>query len=196
MNLTRRAFLIIALQIAALLAMVGMKQWTLNTGTPLVLETAPVDPRSLFSGDYVRLSYTISTLRLDQLAGDKDFRRRDPVYVVLQQGTPYATPLSVHHAMPAIAPGQVVLRGEVEYATDYTWNPRTMKSEPGKSLSVHYGIESYYVQEGTGRALERPAGNEKVSVRVAVDRYGQAGILAILLDGKERYRESLLRTSD
>ncbi len=191
MNTTLRTLLIIALQIAALLAMIGMKQWTLDTGTPVVLETAPVDPRSLFSGDYVRLSYTISTPRLEQLGGDKEFRRRDPVYVVLQPGTPYATPVAVTHALPALSPGQVAIRGEVQYVSNYAWNAETRKSEPAKNITVRYGIESYYVQEGTGRALERPAGNEKVSVRVAVDRYGQAGILAILLDGKERYEERL-----
>lgn len=192
MGMKWRTALVVTLQIAALLGMVGMKQWTLDTGIPVVLETAPVDPRSLFSGDYVRLHYTISTLRLGDLAGDKDFRRHDAVYVVLQQGTPYATPVSVQHAMPTAGAGQVVLRGDVEYMSDYVWNAQTRKSEPAKNISVHYGIESYYVQEGTGGTLERPEGHEKVSVRVAVDRNGQAGILAILLDGKERYEEHLL----
>lgn len=192
MSMKWRATLVIVLQIAALLGMIGMKQWTLDTGTPVVLETAPVDPRSLFSGDYVRLSYTISNLRLEQLGGDKDFKRHDSVYVVLQTGTPYATPVSVHRTLPPVSAGQVVIKGEVKYVNDSFWNPQTRQSEKVKNLSVHYGIENYYVQEGTGRALERPAGNEKVAVRVAADRYGKAGILAILVNGQERYVESLL----
>lgn len=57
---------------------------------------------------------------------------------------------------------------------------------------MHYGIENYYVTEGTGGELERPADNAKVAVRVAVDRFGGAGISAILLNGKERYVEKLL----
>ncbi len=192
MSIRLRAALIIAVQVIALLAMIGMKQWTLSTGTPIVLETAPIDPRSLFSGDYVRLSYAISNLRLDALAGDKDFKRHDEVYVVLQQDAPYARAVSVHHAMPPAGAGQVVIRGEVQYASDSLWNPQTSKAETAKSLSVHYGIENYYVPEGTGHALERPAANEKVSVRAAVDRYGTAGILAILVNGEARYAESLL----
>ena len=35
--------LVVALQSAALLAMIAIKQWTLATGTPVVLETVPVD---------------------------------------------------------------------------------------------------------------------------------------------------------
>lgn len=192
MNLTARVILILAVQIAALLGMIGMKQWTLNTGVPVVLETAPIDPRSLFSGDYVRLNYTISSLMLNPLAGDKDFKRHDTVYVVLQIAQPYATPVSTHHQMPQLASGQVALKGEVEYASDTHWNQQTRQLEPAKSLNVHYGIENYYVAEGSGRELERPADNAKVSVRVAVDRFGNGGISAILLNGKERYMEKLL----
>lgn len=192
MNMTLRVTLILTLQIAALLGMVGIKQWTLNTGTPVVLETLPVDPRSLFSGDYVRLNYSISTLLLDQLGGDKEFKRHATVYVVLQAGEPYATPVSVHHHMPQLASGQLAIKGEVEYASTTRWNPQIRQLDPLPSLNVRYGIENYYVEEGTGRSLERPADNAKVTVRVAVDRFGNAGITAILLDGKERYEEKLL----
>lgn len=192
MSMKWRAALVIVLQITALLGMIGMKQWTLDTGTPVELETVPVDPRSLFSGDYVRLNYTISNLKLEQLEGDKDFKRHDSAYVVLQSGTPYAMPVSVHRTLPSVASGQVVIKGEVKYINDSFWNPQTRQSENIKNMSVHYGIENYYVQEGTGRALERPAANEKVTVRVAVDRYGKAGILAILINGQQRYMESLL----
>lgn len=192
MSVRWRTALVMVLQIAALLGMIAMKQWTLGTGTPVVLETAPVDPRSLFSGDYVRLGYTISNLNLEKLAGDKDFKRYETVYVVLQPGARHAAPVSVHHAMPSPGAGQVVIKGQVESAGDFFWNPQTADAEKARNISVHYGIETYYVQEGTGGALERPAGNEKVSVRVAVDRYGNAGILAILINGQEQYVESLL----
>lgn len=191
MNMTLRVILILVVQIAALLGMISIKQWTLNSGTPVVLETLPVDPRSLFSGDYVRLNYSISTLQLDQLGGDKEFKRHDAVYVVLQAAAPYATPVSAHHHLPQLASGQIVIKGEVEYASNTRWNQQTRQLDPAKSLSVHYGIENYYIEEGTGSTLERPADNAKVTVRVAVDRFGNAGISAILLNGKERYVERL-----
>ena len=48
--------LVVLLQTAALVGMVAIKQRTLITGTPVLLKTEPVDPRSLFRGDYVILS--------------------------------------------------------------------------------------------------------------------------------------------
>jgi uncharacterized membrane-anchored protein len=58
-------------------------------------------------------------------------------------------------------------------------------------LTVRYGIENYFVPEGEGRDLERPKPGEKVSTRVAVDRFGNAGIKAVLVNGQPRYTETL-----
>lgn len=193
MNLAPRIIIIIALQTAALATMIGMKQWTLNNGTPIVLKTQPIDPRSLFSGDYVRLNYTISRLKLDELGGEKDFEHRDRVYVLLQPGDDgYWQAVSAHHAPPVAGSGQVVIKGEVEYVGNEPW--RAAPGEPTttvKTMQVHYGIENYYVPEGEGRALERPKADEVVSIRVAVDRYGNTGIKAVLVNGAERYTEKL-----
>lgn len=186
-----RLVTVVLLQVLALLAMVGMKQWTLNTGTPVVLETAPIDPRSLFSGDYVRLNYKISQLRLDDLGGDRDFKAHETVYVLLKMGEPYWQPVSVHHAMPALPPGHVAMKGEIQYVGGELWNPQQQKFEKATHLTVRYGVENYYVPEGKGRELERPKQGETVSIRLAVDRFGNAGIKAVLVNGRERYVESL-----
>ena len=67
MKLWTKIALLVLVQIGALVAMIANKQWTLNTGTPVLLQTAPVDPRSLFMGDYARLAYSISQLPLDEI---------------------------------------------------------------------------------------------------------------------------------
>lgn len=36
------------------------KEWILHTGRPLLLELAPVDPRSMMQGDYMRLNYRVA----------------------------------------------------------------------------------------------------------------------------------------
>ena len=56
MKLWLKISLLATAQVAALAAMIADKQWTLNTGTQVVLQTEPVDPRSLFMGDYARLN--------------------------------------------------------------------------------------------------------------------------------------------
>lgn len=173
-----RLLIVIVLQTAVLAVMIGMKQWTLNTGTPIVLETAPIDPRSLFRGDYVRLSYKINSLTLDELDGADDFAAHGRIYVLLKKGEPYWQPVSLHHELPPAQPDHVAIKGEVEYVRL-------------KVVSVRYGIENYFVPEGEGMALERPSAGETVSIRVAVDRNGNAGIKAVLVNGEARYTESL-----
>ena len=42
---------IVGVQMAVLLAMIGAKEVDLRTGTEVVLETVPVDARSLFLGE-------------------------------------------------------------------------------------------------------------------------------------------------
>lgn len=194
MNLWLKITLLVAVQVAALAAMIADKQWTLNTGTPVVLQTEPVDPRSLFMGDYARLAYSISRLRLDgetALGGDKDFKRHDTVWVALKPDPDGAKAISVHHRRNAISPGLLALKGEVQNLSDIEWDRTTNKSVNQRTLQVRYGIEQYYVQEGAGRQIERPQGGEKVSILVAIDTRGKAGILAVLFDGRERYRETL-----
>ena len=63
--------------------------------------------------------------------------------------------------------------------------------EPIKTINVKYGIENYFVPEGEGRVLERPKPGETVSIRLVVDRNGNAAIKAVLVNGVERYVERL-----
>jgi uncharacterized membrane-anchored protein len=185
--------IVVLLQTAALIAMVGMKQHTLNTGTPVLLETEPIDPRSLFSGDYVILNYKISALDMNKLSNDKrEFKSNETVYVTLKPGKPYWEPIGVAHEISPAAPGNVVIKGTVDWVSN--WNPETRKEESGKFLRAHYGIENYFVPEGEGRDIERrvvDGVNQKIDVRVAVDAKGNAGIKAILANGEMRYEEKL-----
>jgi len=170
----------VALQTAALFAIVGMKQWTLNTGTPVLLETRPVDPRSLFRGDYVVLRYAISTPDAGLPGMPLEVRKGDTVFVTLRQDGPFWTAASVHAERPEAAPGTVVIKGEARHAA-------------GRSalLDVQYGVEEYFVPEGEGRAIEQPRQDGQVSILVAVDRFGKAGLKAVLIDGVVRYEEKL-----
>ena len=175
--------LVVVLQTAALAGMVAVKQRVLIAGTPILLKTEPIDPRSLFRGDYVRLNYAIGNLyRIDLKEGGlgtDDFNRHDPIYVVLRQGERFWEPVSVHREMPAHDPDRVVIRGEVQW------------SGGGDGINVRYGIENYFVPEGEGMALERPADGEEVTMLIAVDDKGDSAIKAALVNGEVRYEEKL-----
>lgn len=175
---------VVVLQTAALIAMIAMKQWTLATGTLIELETVPIDPRSLFRGDYVRLGYAIGQLNEDALDGDNGFARLDTIYVVLREGEVYWQPVSLHKERPPAPPDGVAVRGHVEYAYKH-------HETKANTLRVRYGIENYFVPEGEGRALEQPKEDETISIQVSVDSYGNAGIKAVLVNGEGRYVEKL-----
>lgn len=177
--------LVVVLQTAALVGMVAIKHRTLVTGTPVLLETMPVDPRSLFRGDYVTLNYAIGSLDYDEVGGDRDFERHDRIYVLLHEGETYWEPVSIHREMPAREPGTIAIGGEVQYSGIWVDGQRRA------GINVRYGIESYFVPEGKGREIELPRNEGKVAILVAVDGKGDAAIKAVLVDGEVRYEETL-----
>lgn len=185
-----RVIIILVLQSVFLGGMIAKKQNTLNHGKQVLLETQPVDPRSLFRGDYVVLNYTISRLDLNELEGDDNFRKHDDIYVQLRKKDDYHQPVAVYRQHPGIDSETVVIKGTIKYIYSQRWDLDTNQNVPQAEAWVRYGIENYFVPEGEGRKLEsRDAG--KVDIRVAVDDAGNSGIKAILVNGEERYVEKL-----
>ena len=184
-----RILIIIVLFTVFLCSMIALKQRTLITGTPVLLETEPIDPRSLFRGDYVRLNYIISRLKPSELEGDDKFERHDKVFVELQQHGKYWHPIGIHHNH--IKSENIVLTGKVQYVNEHTWNADLQKSEEITTLHIKYGIENYFVPEGEGLVLERRDNNQIVDILVAVDQSGKSGIKEVLVDNQVRYRETL-----
>lgn len=179
MTLSRgKLVLAVVLQSLVLMAMIAARQYTLSTGVELKLLMEPIDPRSLFRGDYVILTYAINQIDLYDIPGDGPFYHGMSVYVVLKKDTPYWSFVSVHRERPQVPPDHIIVKGRVE------------RRYPAADL-VKYGIESYFVPEGEGRALERPEPGQEVSVLIAVDRWGNAAIKAVLVDGTPRYAETL-----
>jgi uncharacterized membrane-anchored protein len=71
----------VAGQIILLLAFIAFKEDTLRSGTSVLLETAPVDPRSILQGDFAILDYKIA--ELPNWAKDSDLG--EPFYVQLYE---------------------------------------------------------------------------------------------------------------
>ena len=62
----RLAFLVIVgAQVLLLLGLIADREYTLRAGVDVVLETLPIDPRSLLQGDYVVLRYEIAQIPED-----------------------------------------------------------------------------------------------------------------------------------
>ncbi|MEZ5926802.1 MAG: GDYXXLXY domain-containing protein [Hyphomicrobiaceae bacterium] len=175
--------------VIVLLAQTGVLGWMvvervqhLKTGREIVLNTIPVDPRSLFRGDYVILNYDIS--RVPRGAGET-VRNGDVRYVTLEEKQPGSwSVVAVGSVVPETSgPGQIVLRGTVVN----TWT-----GDAGATMDLHYGIESYFVPEGEGGVLETKVRGNALKVIVAVNDSGKAAIKGLILDGLVRYDEPLL----
>lgn len=182
-----RLLIVVVLLTAPLAYMIADKQFTLVKGTEVLLEIEARDPRSLFRGDYVNLNYAIGSIDLHRLEGDNDFEEYDSVYLTLQPDTPYWKPVAAHKQLPVLETTQVALKGKVRRVTkgdEPEWDMVT--------LEVRYGLETFFIPEDTGLALEKLLRDtDKVAIKIAVDHRGKSGILAILINGEERYTETL-----
>lgn len=195
MGLWARLAAILVIQAAALGWMVYDRAELLRTGTEATLAVVPIDPRDLFRGDYVTLSYDISQLRPQMIGGDAEFEANDPIWVTLDTSVAGpAQPQGVFRHRPPTLPDQVVIRGRVERAYSGV-PPRDDPDacpEPCIVVEVDYGISQYFVPEGEGRSLETLRNDSRVSVVVAIDSRGKAAIKQLLVDGVVRYQEPLL----
>jgi len=172
--------LILALQTAWILGTTLVQERALASGKLVLLETRPVDPRDLLRGDYVILNYRISDVALDLFSPPQTngLLPGQTVYVALEpRGQFFQVALASTNPITP-ADGQVVLKGRTQ--SWWTGNSR-------RTVHVEYGLERYYVREGTGR----PSG--KLTVEVAVPESGQGRIKQVFVDGKS-YAEAVQGT--
>jgi len=167
-NKNKMAILIGVFWLVLILGFIGIKEFTLQTGTQVLLKTRPVDPRDLFRGDYVILSYDISRVDGDTVVSGQSIDIGDTVYIELREVSGFANAYRIYSYKPSKG---LFIKGKVKN----DWNDL---------LLMEYGIESYFVPEGEGRELERARGGD-LTVRVAIDKFGQAVIKDILLKGEE-----------
>lgn len=148
---------------------IAVKEYTLITGEEVLLRTRPVDPRDLFRGDYVILSYEISRIDTEGLSFQgNDFEEGDNIYVLLEIDNDKIGSLAgVRKSKPS----------------EGTFIKGTVKSKSNTRLIIEYGIESYFVPEGKGKEIERNLRN--MYVKVAIDDFGTAVIKSLVLDGED-----------
>jgi uncharacterized membrane-anchored protein len=189
----RRIWLLAGIVALVQSAILGSMVWDriglLRSGREVVLSIVPVDPRSLFRGDYVDLQYAeVSRVPLAGAPPPADGTRRvprQPVYVTLEQGPDgtWKRTAAATEKPSRVAPHQVILQG---LTRSERWQWRQGEA------AVRYGIESYFVPEGKGLELEKLVREKKMAAVIAIDRHGRAAIKALVIDGKRVYEEPLL----
>ncbi len=173
-----------------LLALVEQRARILRGGAEIRLRSVPVDPRDLLRGDYVILAYPISTVEADA-AGQPAFERGERVYVSLgrdEQGFAKAT--GVTRGWPKAGDDTVVIAGRVTSTSACATNADGDFDCSGRRnrLRIAYGLESYFVPQGEGKAIET-TDKARIEVVAAVSSSGEAAIKRLLIDGKPLYAE-------
>ena len=152
-------WVVVAAQLAFLIGFIAVRDADLREGRTVVLQTVPVDPRSLLQGDYAILDYEIARLP----ATTPDWSVGETVYVELREASPSWRNGGYSLSRNDVRT-EVFIRGRVD--------------RPGH---LDFGIGTYFVPEGTGRIIERA---EDVRVVIKVDDDGYAVIKDVLVDGK------------
>ena len=176
-----------ALQTAVLGYMVESRASILRSGADIKLKTLPVDPRDLLRGDYVILSYPISTIPGSIVTGEvPKVNGRERLTVRLKPGADglWTATEASFGALPA-QEGSVVLR---TLPFDYY---SVTDGVPPETLFVSYGLERYYVPEGEGKVLEEARNQEELEVEARVSVDGTPQIARLILKGEPIYDEPL-----
>ncbi len=166
--------------------------WPLWTGETVLLRARPIDPRDLFRGEFVRLDTPATRLFIAGSAptapadalpvrgvgswqgihegADLLADRSRTVYVQLERrGSGEHEPVTISDAPVENA---VNLRGEIRGRYS------------GGVVVVDYGLDAFYMQEGTAKPVEDAlVAGRVVQMQVAVASSGRARIRTLLVDG-------------
>lgn len=174
----------VGLQAAIILFIVIYKVLILTGGTSVMLGIEPVDPRDILRGDYVTFQYEISSVSYYYLR-DKSVRNGDTVYVVLEK---YSyndnwNATSVTTKKPEV--GEIFIMGKVvSGAETNTLDPAGRNTSSRDDLRIAYGIEQYFIPEGSGSDFNHLANTDKVSALVKLDENGNAALDKLFVNDK------------
>lgn len=160
-------------------------------GREIALQVQPVDPRDVLRGDYVILGYDMGRLKHSLFSAPGELgslKRGAAVYVTLRQAADGAwLPETAGLKYPAaVAPTDVVVKGRLSFAPEFS------TPDVPREYGVRYGIESYFVPEGTGKALEQDVRDRKIQALVAVDRDGTLALKGLMIGGERHEDPPLL----
>lgn len=142
--------------------------YPLWVGQEIKLKTVPVDPRSLFRGNYARLRYEISSIKTKDINELKIPRNGERIYIKLKAEE---NGIYVYEGVSLNKPGDAVfIRGRIQ--TDNN-------ADRLGNYQVKYGIEAYFTKKKKAIALEKKLRN-KAFAKVMIAKNGKAALSDVL----------------
>jgi GDYXXLXY protein len=148
----------VVLQLIVLIAMILGRTVPYVGAQTVLLHVEPVDPRDLLRGDYVTLGYAFNQIPMGS------FKEGQAVYVTL-----VPEPDGRHYRA-----GQ--------YLTQPPSSGVFIRGTARGNRRATYGIESYYVQEGTGHDYEQAVLRRRLWAEVALDRGGNPALRRLVIE--------------
>ncbi len=209
-----RASLAGAFCVIVLTGMLVRHAWPLMTGAPIYLEVIARDPRDLFRGDYVVLTYPIERLivvRSGDAVPPEDAVVVEPlgdwwdeIVVHMTSDDYYARPVwqdRTVYVQLQPEPSQVAGVPQVHRARSVSDVPvsgaanlqgriaaisRSQYDDPNApwEINLRYGIDALYVQQGTGPRIEDAIRKGSVHAIVSVTPSGSARLSDLVIDGR------------
>ena len=148
----------VVFQLTILVAMILGRTVPYLGAQTVLLRVEPVDPRDMFRGDYVTLDYAISRVP----NGKYDPGRT--VYVTL---------------VPEVD-GRHYRAGE--FLAEPPASGTFIWGTAGAHGRATYGIESFYLQEGTGHDYENAVRNRRLWAEIALDSRGTPALKRLVIE--------------
>ncbi|MFO0179212.1 MAG: GDYXXLXY domain-containing protein [Planctomyces sp.] len=154
----------VVFQLLVLMSIVAGHYSDIARGQSVMLQVVPVDPRDMFRGDYVILSYEFS----------REVPPETPTYYVPQLGREIFIPL-----VPA-ADGRHYRSGGARW--DRPLSGLFLKGWTTDSGQHEFGIGQFFVQEGQGHMYESAARRSQLTAEVSIDPEGKAILRKLITD--------------
>ncbi len=138
-------------------------QFPLWTGQEIQLQTKPVDPRSLFRGNYARLRYDISSIPFKDVDALKTPRHNELIFVKLIKTD---IDLYAYNGVEFKKPGNTLfIRGRIQA-------PYINRSD---DFAVKYGIEAYFAPKEKALELEKRLRHNAIAT-IMISKNGKAAL--------------------
>lgn len=185
---TAALIIVLLVQIAILAVMVLNSYAVLFLGEKILLKVVPVDPRSLFQGDYVRLGYSFSSLDLTKIRHNLDPRQlmyQDKIYLALEKRGQTWDVVRASVKKEEVS-GSLFIEGKFLSAFPGALTEEQQKAymengmePPLNTLQLELPIERFYVPEGKGLEIEKKIIEGEVYAQVAVYK-GKARVVNLI----------------
>lgn len=183
---------LLAATCAAQLGVIGWMVWhhgqPAREGRRFLVRCEPVDPRDLGKGDYVILGYPFSQ------PGRKASRELGAAFWASHGGSPSNQALRVREShLPAdtfvhlpfsVGSDGVIRPGKLGLAPPSEGPYLTGRWSDNWRGGARFGIEAFYVKEGSGKEIEKTLRTGMLLAEIAVLPDGRAGLVAVKADPK------------